>query len=64
MIDIPSYSAAVQYTLAKERSDVSLKGIKRAADADQALADMLEKNSETLVQTTQPRKGSRVSIYV
>jgi len=64
MTDIQSYSSAVQYSLAKERNDFSLKAIKQAADADQALADMLEKNAEALAQTLQPRKGNRISIYV
>lgn len=64
MIDIPSFSSAVQYSLAKERNDFSVKAIKQAAEADQALADLLEKNAEALIQTAQRPKGNRISIYV
>jgi len=65
MIDITPYSAALQYSLAKERTDISLKALKQAATADQALADMLEKNAETIAQATLPQAGRRrISIYV
>ncbi len=60
MSDISAISAALQNSQLNVQNAIEMQVIKQAAQADQAVADMLEKNSKAVSQATQ--RG--VSIFV
>ena len=66
MSDISSISAALQNVQQMVQQEMSVKAIKRAAQADQALADMLARQARALAETAKNERAARggISIYV
>lgn len=66
MSDITAISAAMQNVQQQVQNALSLKALKQAAQAEQALAVMLEQQARALAETTHTPEAGRggISIYV
>jgi len=63
MSEIDSISSALQSSQLRVQNEISMYAVKKAAEAEQALADMILENARTAAAATQKTAKGGISIY-